>query len=277
MKHAELTTEIADKYLSAFQKAWQKHSNSVGYSFFGPTAEGKTEACYAPPANKLNSECDQDYFGLLYQGWSGKPMIQGMGKEAVLWMEYLVDPEGPFKEILPFLYHKTAEEICDDNGILYYNLVDCNIALLWTFAQATRYMYENPGRMERFQYLVAKFPKDKAMVLFCTFVLGPVGDDITDTLWARSVIAHGEPLGNMGIKRAHAFLNGIVSKTDVTGTSLSCQCFGGTIAYDYRTGGIGPQQGLDDYVKSFETERKKDELNAASIVATVKRKIARAA
>lgn len=248
--HVRLTTDIGKQFVDKLQKIYKLNSHSVGYSV-DCRLVGHPESCYAPTANRV-AEADKDYFGLLYQGWSGKMNQQGVGPEAKLWLEYLLNPKGAFQGILPYLFHSTPKGVLEDKGFVFRNLrhpkKPVNMGLLWTFAQATRLMYENPKRMERFLHCVELLP-DKDMALLCTLSVGP--RDKMDGLWSPCVGAHGEPLGsyNGGFRLAGSFLAHKLQKNNNCATGRSFTCFS---ASDEIT---GTPRLLPSWVELYEKEK----------------------
>lgn len=256
-----------DLYVKAFATHWEKKHSNCSSTFHGESAEWYGSGCYAYPASRI-AVGKERYVGVLYQGWDKEKehaMCQGDNPEAHLWMEYLTDPDGPFREVFPWLVYKTAKEINQHHGYIIqgFNDPDFPNGLIWSWAMATRYMYENPKRMERFLYCVDKI-KDRALALFVTLTLQPTGKDLAG-LWGQTIIAHGEPLGNSGYRRSHAFLNGIVTPSGHHGTVGSSNSFGGPIHWDYSSRNIVPKLPFDDWVKCFQKERKGNVLDKLKV------------
>lgn len=245
--------------LQAYTKSRAGLTNS--YSHVGFTVMGGTdhpEICYRPSADRLHVG-RYDFFGLHYGGWTkDKPMVHGYGPEALLWLGALLNPEGPFKGVLPYLYHTDPAEVLEDKGFVFKGLtpimVDKKITptldrgLLWCFAQATRLMFENTKRMERFQYASTVTHPNTALLV--TLSLMPV-NGLTGN-WTMVIPAHGEPLSSEGYKRAHRFLNCDPVPTTTIGPGGSANCFG-NVFIDYRS--QHPRQSLPEWITRFENER----------------------
>lgn len=257
MKHVPFTNDIGDAIVTKLQEGFAKKQTKVGYSVMGDPLVGAGEYCYAPVAAKL--QMGHDYFGILYQGWSGKICVQEYNAEARLWLEYLLNPEGAFSSLFPYMYKTTPDDIISDCGFIFKDLAKpkapVNQSLMWCFLQATREMYENPARMDRFKYC-AKHIEDKNLAVFCTLTLQPQ-DKSPKGQWVPTIASHGSPLGQTGTyRRAAPFLNVVVTKTAHIGTRGSGDCFGGPIDYDYRDRSPALSLSLDDWVKRFNEERK---------------------
>lgn len=227
MKHLPFTNNIGQGIVSLLQKQWKRQGNDVGYSVIENTIHA--DPCYQPTAGRLGLK-NTDHFGLLFQGYSGSSCVQEHGPEAKEYLSCLLDPNGPFKGILPYLWHSTADEIIADKGFVFKDLDGkprVNLGLLWTFAQASRLMYENPGRMKVFQYAIKTYHDDKPLSLLLCFILTPWEFPPTKkTTWKRAVGCHGEPLGRGGTFLAGRFLTGNILPHNEHSTSGSWQCFG---------------------------------------------------
>lgn len=260
MKHTLFTDEIGNNIVALLKIQWDKDGHRVSYTVFDKTIF--EDECYAPVAHRLNAS--GDIFGLLFQGYSGTSLIQEHTKHAKQYLDCLLDPKGPFKGILPYLWHSKMPEVIKDKGFVFKDLAGkddlprVNMGLLWTFAQATRLMYESPHRMKTFLHAAEEFPKDKPLQLFVCFSLQPSHK----TLWESVMVTHGEPLGNYGIAHAGRFLSGTTVDYPTCATVRSWRCFGKKPTcfeqYDYKEISklTSEEKTLSEWVTQFQKERK---------------------
>jgi hypothetical protein len=264
MKKSTLTDDTAAEIIKLMQEQYASKSREIAAAvLWNKKWFRSTYACYRY-VHELLVDCERneskpikghpDHFGIVFQGWSGSVMTQGIEKiEVSVWLDHLLDPNGPFREILPHLYHTTTKEILEDKGFVIKDALSCNAGLLWTFLQATRLMYENFRRMAPFMYGVKELRDDMPMALFCAFALKPCDTDFK--LWATGNCAHGEPMGHYAYVFAHEFLNGKLTKCDEHTTSRSFRCFGDHLSppYSYRNHSICKP--FAEWVKKFNEKR----------------------
>lgn len=263
MKHLPFTANIGKGIVSLLQKQWKKNDDFVGCSIFEERI--REEPCYAPTAQFLG-QSDTDHFGLLFQGYSGVPLKQKYSEEAEQYLDCLIDPSGPFRSILPYLWHTTVKEILDDKGFVFKDLdgykgsiEKVNLGLLWTFAQATRLMYETPSRMKVFQHARKLYLKDKPLQLFLCMSLQPWESITETTMWLPCTACHGEPLGHYAIELAGRFLTGNIVRHDNHSTAKSWLCFGkkNWSSSDYKEQSVlmSEKRLLPNWVSQFKKER----------------------
>jgi hypothetical protein len=155
--------------------------------------------------------------------------VVNIDRDARKYMTYLLNKDGPFRHLFPYMHHHKPRQVLKDRGIIFKNLLDkeLNAGLLWTFIQATRFMYEHPEHMKRFLYLAKKLRHEKVLALFASIAIQPTTANL-DGNWALNVPGHCSPLGSYGISRAKGFLTGKLIKLDSHCTTGSANCFGGT-------------------------------------------------
>jgi hypothetical protein len=245
MIKSELTDDTAETIIKLLKEQYATKSSTIcaAVLWSGKNWSRDTYACYRYVTEELVGRGNTppetikhpDHFGIVFQGWNGldRSCAQGIEKKEVsIWLDHLLDPTGPFKEILPHLYHKTTKEILQDKGFVIKDALSCNAGLLWTFLQATRLMYENPHRMPWFLHGVERLGGDMPMALFCAFALKPLTANFNgqtkklDENWTVCNHSHGEPLGSYAYQLAFQFLNGVLSPNDRHCTSSSHSCFG---------------------------------------------------
>lgn len=212
--------------------------------------------CYAYTSIALRNS-HPDHFGIFHGGW--RPIGEsvqlypvGYSRPEVLWwLEALLDPKGMFEKVLPFLWHTEPKEIISDCGFVFKDVLNpvCNAGLLWTFMQATRLMFENRSRMDRFVYLREHHPK---LALLLTLTLQPRGDPSGE--WSPTVVAHGEPLGTQGWKRAGYVLSGKLTPRTAHQPAGSARCYGGHFPLDYSVSNL--RFPLGKWIELFEKAAK---------------------
>lgn len=273
MKHTPLTDETAAEIITLMQKQYDTKSAEICATVHMKNKKwvSETWACYRYPCGYINGEPNYegpddhpDHFGVVFQGWTKGPKnyIQGLhAKEVTVWLDHLLDPDGPFRLVLPHLYHTTAKEIIEDCGFVIKDASTVNGGLLWTFLQATRLMYENSQRMGRFMHGVNK-GLDQPMALFCAFAIRPI-EQIPGTydykisgLWNTGNSAHGEPLGHGAYQLAENFLAGRVVRDMPHNTGGSYRCFGDiNQPPNYYSWQPKQAKSFDDWVTEFEKAR----------------------
>ena len=218
-----------------------------GWSFEG-------EFCYAPVSSHLMyKKKHPDHFGIFYGGYV--PIGEGTGvnwpcdwerPEAKEWLEAILDPEGIFKGVLPYLWKTAPDDILRDHGFVYKNVLDknCNAGLLWTFMQASRLMFENRGRMKSFIAARKELPLRVATVVALTL------QEFSEGLWGNVMVVHGEPFGTQGFRKAGYALAGKLTPVSRHSPGRSADCFGGATPIDYRL--ETQRKSLREWVTLFE-------------------------
>lgn len=181
--------------------------------------ENRWEVCYAPTARKLESN-HPDHFGIPFfgrgaggAGAAAEKAKEPYDEEAIRFLTTLMDPAGAFKGVLPSLWHKTPEEVLQDRGFVVINGLspECNPALVWTFLQAARMIYEHKQVLPLFTEALTH-TKDTQVALFCALSLWPTpGNQFTN---ARPNL-HGDALGSAltnPYRLRQSFLTGVTTK-----------------------------------------------------------------
>jgi hypothetical protein len=257
MKPTPFTPKIGDEIIEKM-KSWNKrdqHFMVCSGVRFQPKVEWVAEgwACHRYAHEELLAASHPDIMGFVYQGVRPYDKPYKMTKTGIAYLRCLVDPEGPFKEVLPYLYHSEWKQIIKDNGIVAYNLSDkkLNAGLFWTFIQATRLLFEHKEHAPRFEYL-RKYFKDPAWTLLATIALQPVQAKKLDGNWAPCIPQHCSPLGQKPWIRAKGFLSGKLIHHPEHATLNSSMCFGGGIpSYSYETAVKISPKPLDEWVKGL--------------------------
>lgn len=194
-----------------------------------------------------------DHFGIFHGGWvpSGERFGPGYPvdysrPEVLYWLEALLDKSGMFAPVLPFLWHTEPTQIIEDCGFVFKDVLNpaCNAGLLWTFMQATRLMFENCRRMEKFMYVREHYPE---LALLLTLTLQPYSN--LDGVWCPTAVAHGEPLGNQGWRRSGFILNKTLTPSDIHSPNGSSRCFGGPFLDGYAL--RPPSRPLPEWIELF--------------------------
>lgn len=234
----KFTPSLGEEIVTAAQKFCAAHKTSqcspVVMVAPGGKVTARADVCYAPTASEFNSHKSSDIIGFMYRGGGSgddtgnMSCTEYLGPEAKDYLSHLMHKDSPFKDVFPYIWKTDVDDIMADKVIVCHNLSDkkLNAGLLWTFAQATRFMFEHPSRMKTFQYLRSKYPTNPNLVLLATYVLQPMNKNNPDGLWTSAVQGHCAPLGSLSPwQKAYGFLNGKLIKRDAHGPSGSASCF----------------------------------------------------
>lgn len=227
MKTAEFTDDIGAEIIALMQKPPTKKPNCCAavlrthYSVDRLGVwENRWEACYAPTARKLESPDHPDHFGIPFFGQgvgddqaNAEPSEEPYNEAAICFLTALMDRAGAFRKILPSLWHKTPEEVLQDRGFVVINGLspECNPALVWTFLQAARMIYEHKPVLPLFTKALTH-TKDTQVALFCALSLWPTPDNRFTN--ARPNL-HGDALGSTmtnPYRLRQPFLTGVTTK-----------------------------------------------------------------
>lgn len=270
MKTAEFTDDIGAEIVALMQKppegaqnccaaVLRTHDSDLG------AWENRWEPCYAPTARKLGQSEHPDHFGIPFfgRGTGGerndaKEAKEPYDEEAIRFLTTLMDPAGAFKGVLPSLWRKTPEEVLQDRGFVVINGLspECNPALVWTFLQAARMIYEHKRVLPLFTEALTH-TKNTQVALFCALSLWHRPNLFTN---ARPSL-HGEALGSAmtnPYRLRQSFLTGVTTKpADARHTPYhSHQCFPTTerlVGYNIKE----ITHPLSEWVKLYEEIRAK--------------------
>lgn len=264
----EFADEIGEKIVAELKKGKAEKSPSRRYCSSQVLLKLKQWrfediGCYAYTADTLRDQ-HPDHFGIFHGGWL--PLGERLGvvypvdyerPEVLWWLDALLDPKGMFAPVLPFLWHTEPKEIIADCGFVFKDVLNpaCNAGLLWTFMQATRLMFENRGRMDKFVYLREHHPE---LALLLTLTLQPHKTTEPENLWMPTVVAHGEPLGTQGWKRAGYVISRKLTPHTIHQPAGSARCYGGYFSLDYSVSNA--RFPLKEWINHFEKAAKNDRL-----------------
>ncbi len=77
-------------------------------------------------------------------------------KESLEWLKALLDPEGPFKTLLPLMAENTPEEVQARRAFIFPDVSLIPARLTWCFAIASRLGYANARSLWRYLHLLDK-------------------------------------------------------------------------------------------------------------------------
>lgn len=216
------------------------------------------QVCYAPTAATLFG-LHPDHFGIPFLGAGAggthdetQAHTGQYGVETLAFLSALMDPTGPFKGVLPFLYHATPKEVFADKGFVIYRATEIpSPGLLWTFLQAARMLWEHAD-VYRAWCEARKHTKDHIVALYIALALA-LHDKEYQT---HRVGKHGDSLGSAPgnpYRLRESFLRGIVVPGDTQHRPFrSWACFP---ALEPLPGNV--RKPLDEWVQEFETIREK--------------------
>lgn len=162
------------------------------------------EVCY----NSAPTYCQQSKgFAIAFQGYGGfkegdrwrdateadlytnqdMPFVmedKGYYNEVSLkWLDCLLNPEGPFKALLPHMMENTPEEVQKRRGFIFPEVSSVPGSLLWCFAIASRLGFANPRVVWRYLHMLQRgVSKNMALLIAGGFEHAVQGGEITGKL-----------------------------------------------------------------------------------------------
>lgn len=89
-------------------------------------------------------------------------------KESLEWLKALLDPEGPFKSLLPLMAENTPEEVQARRAFIFPDVSLIPARLTWCFAIASRLGYANARSLWRYLHLLDKGLDRRTSMLIAT-------------------------------------------------------------------------------------------------------------
>lgn len=227
MKEAKLSDENIEDYLKIFDEGSRMSNTSCSaWSEGGTVKKDSNTACYASLPDHIRD--GDDHCGVMYAGYSAPimdwrhisylprgqqlMMTPAYGRNAKSWLMALLEQDGPFKDILPFLRFKDADTILKHKGFLFENLSYANMDLFCTFISCSRCAAENPQSYQHYYHLrdILKYPMSWSMFVSITMEPTDHSSDAARAAWKRTSWPHGNPFGS-GARgsRALSFVRGI--------------------------------------------------------------------
>jgi hypothetical protein len=82
------------------------------------------------------------------------------------WLDCLLNPEGPFKALLPHMMENTPEAVQEHHAFIFPQVSSVPGSLLWCFAIASRLGYANPRVVWRYLHMLQRgVPKNLALLI----------------------------------------------------------------------------------------------------------------
>lgn len=183
MKKSETTIKLnMETITGGIDKTLSGGGNSTARYF---TFDTKGERCYSHVAvcyHGISDHCPRDGeggLGIAFQGYGGFRsglkdraakeadlytnqeypfMVNGTGytQESLEWLKGLLDPQGPFKTLLPCLLETKPEEIQARRAFIFPDTSSIPARLAWCFAIASRIGYSNARVLWRYLHLLEK-------------------------------------------------------------------------------------------------------------------------
>jgi hypothetical protein len=89
-------------------------------------------------------------------------------KESLEWLKGLLDPEGPFKSLLPLMAENTPEEVQKRRAFIFPDVSSLPARLTWCFAIASRLGFANARSLWRYLHLLDKGVDRRTSMLIAT-------------------------------------------------------------------------------------------------------------
>jgi hypothetical protein len=224
VRRAEFSDNIGAEIVSAMQNLKQTRTVSADVTFVGGKWTANNTGCYAYMMDALKRANHPDHFGIVYKTFNAKPDLSRdpapVGRTCYSWLQTLLNPEGVFAGVLPFLWHKTPKEIIRDKGFVLHSMLapECNPGLVWTFLLASRMLWEHHHERKLWDD-IRKNVKDKDIALFLTLALARSAQG-----FGIGYKGHGQPVVSPWIK-ARSFLQHDFQKWPTQGPNGSSGCF----------------------------------------------------
>jgi len=180
-----MTLQTASNLNAEITKAIAKLADSKGvstarYFTFNATGTGVRShetVCYHAIASNLSG---QQGLGIVFQGYGGfddgdrwrkateddllcdrtYPFVNAdkgyYNAESLEWLNFLLDPEGPFKTLLPHLMETKPEEVQARRAFIFPDVSLIPARLTWCFAIASRLGFANARVLWRYLHLLEK-------------------------------------------------------------------------------------------------------------------------
>jgi hypothetical protein len=88
------------------------------------------------------------------------------GEVSLSWLNCLLNPEGPFKALLPHMMENTPEAVQESHAFIFPEVSSVPGNLLWCFAIASRLGYANPRVVWRYLHMLQRgLPKNLALLI----------------------------------------------------------------------------------------------------------------
>lgn len=146
---------------------------------------------YSLPSHAKRWANSSNVFGCVYLG-AGAAKYKDYGENALMFLEFMLQPDGPYKELLPYIIHTNPKEVLADGGVLFHKFEDIPGDFLFNFCVMLRYASEFNTKFKTMVELVkAGHPLTPA---FCVSAVVQGGGDNYKVTPIRSI---HEPVSNI--------------------------------------------------------------------------------